>query len=671
MFAVSGLLNPTGSSNISVEVENFLLSNLRWFVHNPVLVETFSRYAGILAASVDIEGPTADPRLSFTLSAEGVRARESVLGQLRGYGSYAAGVATLDISFRRRPQFAFIPPELLIRGTIPLRSGDRAGEGRSSDDVMNLDVLASNFSLEVLDPFIPVLTNLSGTLTCNTKIRGTLSRPVYEGSLRIQDARFLFTPLNLEYIVDGQLTPQGERIGLQNVVIRNVPADQADGRMSVDGSLTLEGLRLREFDLTARGQLLVMRESAALSREILYGDLIAGTGPAGIAWRGTPSASTVSGDVLVRSANLFLPPGRETFADRDRQISVVFIDDTSVVLAAPSEQPKSLSRRISERMAQVPASEGSRTPPAVSSQREEPSFLDNIVFNLTIETRGVTQLWIIMNQLTNELLFADLKGRLVFLKDKAQTRLTGDVQVGQQSYYNYIRQFQASGQLRFTGDPTNPELAVKAVYEGFHRPSTAGLVSDSADVGPDKKVTVTLNIEGTRQEPKVTMQLALAGPGGEQLPLPSQDIEADALSFLVSGKFRDELTSQERSSLLTTSLAGIGSTILSGPLTEFVRREVGFIKSVDVLYYGGPIQESTDIRLTGELGDAVYRLGGKVFSDIGNTNVNVQYPMSSILRSESWRNFILEYERRVEEFGSSDQRREPTNAIKLLYRLTF
>jgi len=74
--------------------------------------------------------------------------------------------------------------------------------------------------------------------------------------------------------------------------------------------------------------------------------------------------------------------------------------------------------------------------------------------------------------------------------------------------------------------------------------------------------------------------------------------------------------------------------------------------------------------VTGEVGEAVIRFGGRVFSDIGNANASVQLPMSSVLGSEKWRNLIIEVERRVEGMESYEQRRE-LNGVRLIYRITF
>jgi hypothetical protein len=304
------------------------------------------------------------------------------------------------------------------------------------------------------------------------------------------------------------------------------------------------------------------------------------------------------------------------------------------------------------------------------AQTRPKTFLDKIVYSLTIETIERSTFTIIVDRFTNERLVAYLDGRLAFQKDADQTRLIGEVKVGEGSFYHYIRQFDASGKLMFTGDPANPELDITAKYEDFRASRSTGGPGDTTTTQlKDYRVIITLTIKGDRKEPRVTLDLQRISPDGRMEP--SFDPQGDAISYLISGKFKDELTPQERSSLLTTSLAGIGSSILSSPLTELMRRELGFVSSLDVLYYGGNIKEQTDIRLSGKVGDAVIQFGGRVFSDIGNANVNIQLPMSSVLGSESWRNFVFELSRQTDPFETSDQRSEPTNSAKLVYRIIF
>ncbi|MEK7748621.1 MAG: hypothetical protein AAB269_01035, partial [Bacteroidota bacterium] len=145
------------------------------------------------------------------------------------------------------------------------------------------------------------------------------------------------------------------------------------------------------------------------------------------------------------------------------------------------------------------------------------------------------------------------------------------------------------------------------------------------------------------------------------------DEESNAVAFLLSGRFRDELTGKEQTGLITDNLLGVTSGVLSAPLREYLRRVSGV--SLDVLYYGGPT-ESADVRLSGEIGEAVLRLGGRVLNNINNTNFSVELPMSSIVGIETWRNLIFTVERRVEGIDNLQENRA-SNGARLLYRINF
>ncbi|MBF8249001.1 MAG: hypothetical protein HW374_1801 [Bacteroidetes bacterium] len=93
---------------------------------------------------------------------------------------------------------------------------------------------------------------------------------------------------------------------------------------------------------------------------------------------------------------------------------------------------------------------------------------------------------------------------------------------------------------------------------------------------------------------------------------------------------------------------------------------------MDVLYYGNlSFNQSPDVRLSGELGEAVLRFGGRVSSRIENNyNISIEVPMSSLLGIETWRNLMLTVERRVEGLDNVQENRKSSGA-RLLYRINF
>lgn len=664
--ALSGLFDPRGTSDLTYSVQNFLLNNLQEFSRDPEYIEKVGAFNGVVDLDGTFHGNVDRPEFELSLKAQGVTMGETLFGQITGRGKYRNGTADVFLEFMSRPDEPGAIPELFVSGIMPIRLGEVEPEAR--DQSMNLTIRSSAFRLEFLDPFILITSRLRGSITGNVVMRGTLASPLYEGSLSIQDAEFNFVPLGINYRLHGQLVPEGKTFRLEGMTLSNLPEDRVPalvdglGSMSFGGRFTLEGILVRQFDISANGQLLVMKESVRLSGLPMYGNVYVGTGVKELRWFGAPERSFVAGDLLIKNATIVFPPIQGVLLERARMFTVEFIDDTSDVISSiEPEAGRSLAIANGGPLPTV----RSETPSPTDEVRESRSFLDNIVYNLSIETAGLTQVRFVFNQLTNEELSADLKGRLVFTKDESGARVTGELEVGQRSYYKYFKTLQATGKLFFTGDITNPELEIIATYQGTYTPADTTLT--------EQKVIVRLDITGTRSEPKVIMGLEVYDRDGNKLPRRA-DVQSDAIAFLVSGTFKEEMTQGEESNLLATSLLGsIGSSLLSGPLTDLVRNQVGYITSIDVYYYGGAnrsVSESADIRLTGEVGDAVIRLGGRVLEDLRNTNVSIQFPMSSITGSEAWRNLILELERRSEGIESFEQRRQ-SNGLRLLYRISF
>lgn len=665
--AFRGLFNPGGSSDIAYSIQSFLLNNLQEFSRDPEYIEKVRGFNGVVDLDGTFRGNFDLPEFELSLKALGVTMEETVFGQITGRGTFRSGMADVFLEFMSRPNEQGSIPELFVSGTMPVQLGKT--ESAARDQSMNLTLRSNAFRLEFLDPFVSVTSKLKGAVSGNVVMRGTLAAPLYEGSLSFEQAEFNFVPLGITYRLQGQLIPEGKTFRLEAVTLSNISEDRVPalvdglGSMSFGGRFTMEGIVVKQFDISASGQLLVMKEIVRLQDLPMYGNVYVGTGAKELRWFGAPEQSFVTGDLLIKNATMTFPPSQDLLLERARMYTVDFVDDTSKGISSTDQTGgRSLALANGGSPPTAPRGIPARTN---ETEEEQRSFLDNIVYNLALETAGLTQVRFVFNQLTNEELSADLKGRLVFTKDESGSRVTGELEVGQRSYYKYFKTLQATGKLLFTGDITNPELNIVATYEGSYRPA------DSTQ--SEQKVVVRLDITGTRSEPKVIMGLETYDRDGNKLPQRA-DAQSDAIAFLVSGTFKDEMTQGEERNLLATSLLGsIGSSLLSGPLTDLVRNQVGYITSIDVYYYGGgnrTFGESADIRLTGEVGDAVIRLGGRVLEDVRNTNVSIQFPMSSVTGSEAWRNLILELERRSEGTESLEQRRQ-SNGLRLLYRISF
>jgi hypothetical protein len=258
------------------------------------------------------------------------------------------------------------------------------------------------------------------------------------------------------------------------------------------------------------------------------------------------------------------------------------------------------------------------------------------------------------------------------------SRLTGQVELSNRSYYYFIKKFEATGKLLFTGNVLNPELEVNATYQGTHDTTSTSQTQSTGNISGTSKapqVLVTLQITGTRNEPKTKISLQTKTFSDKDWTNWKEgDDEANAVSFILAGQFRNEQTDQQRMGLIGTNLGlALAWGSVTGLISDAVRSNTwGYIQSVDVIYVGGQFNQTTDLRLTGQVGEVVYRMGGKVLTDLTNANASVELPMSYVLGVGGLRNFILTLERRVEEIQNEEQRRSSSsNGVRLFYRIIF
>jgi hypothetical protein len=680
-LVVGGHFSPTGISDLNISLNNFLLSDLKQILHRGPYARSSAQFSGIMNATTLFRGSFKHPNIVIDLHADSVHAYNSVqnkhntLGSVDSRITYFEYVLGLDVKFTNQSVNLQAQPDLLLTGSLPYDFVLAREEPHALEGSVDLTLKSTGMNLEMLDPFIPIISNLSGQMTCDMKMKGPIDAPQYQGSMSIRNAKFMFDPLGMPFILNGDLIPSGDRIQLDGFSIQNDPQERLHvGTMKVSGNFTLLGLKFKQFDFLAQGDLMVMSEEKRLAGQKLYGNLFAATGPNGLVWQGDLASSTVRGEVFVEDASLVLPPEREIESVRTSIVDVSFKDDTSHSHAQAADSLDAASEKAKSNQPPVKSMKEAGSSSSMANMVHN-SFLDGINYDVYIETQGTTTLRFVFNTQTSEELFADLQGRLYFNRTPALSRLTGQVDVGTRSYYNFIKKFEATGKLLFTGNILNPELNVTATYQGTH--DTTSTQSQSAGIsgtGKAPEVLVTLKITGTRNEPKTKISLQTKTYSDKEWTnWKDGDDEANAVSYILAGQFRNELTDQQRMGLIGTNLGfALALGTVNGLISDAVRKSTwGYIQSVDVIYSGGQFSQSTDLRLTGQVGQTIIRAGGQVLSDLTNANLSVELPMSSIVNSERYRNLILTLERRVEGLQNAEEQRRASNGVRLFYRITF
>ncbi|MDE3056611.1 MAG: hypothetical protein KGJ59_01455, partial [Bacteroidota bacterium] len=660
-LSVGGELNFHGAVSGFMNLQNYSVGDLYYAGGSQSFKQEALAFGGTVQGTCTISGTMEKPIIRAHVVAGDVIYRDSYFGTIDAAVFYHDKRADVQVALYREQAGGGSGSErqLLLTGIMPVDLSLAAVEHRFDLPGLDLRFTVNGFQISILSPFIPDVEELSGTMTGSVLFGGSLSAPVFNGSTLLSDGEFRMMLNNIVYQVNGAVQFRDSSILFSQFTISNTQNDWRKGKVTLDGSVMMGGFVPSAFHLLAKGELMVLQKASRAATPSVYGDLVASTGDDGIRFEGDYVHSNVTGTIYVKQAQLVFPPTRSASGTSasSRFASVTIIDDTTKqhVGTLLQQSLQALARRKS-----------------AMRYIAEPSFLDGLAYDLTIQTQGVVQITMIFNAATNEELFADLNGKLNLSKEGKDVRLTGTINVSDRSHYQFYKQFDASGSLSFTGPSDNPKLDINAQYNGTH------LVNDSTT----EKVVVSLVISGTRYEPKVKIGLSTIDNNNIQTER-TGDVEADAIAFLLTssagtpGKFRDDLTSNDKQGIANnlgvggaigySVISGFANTMLSGMLMDFMRsNNISFVSSAEVRSVGA----ETDLRLSGEVADAYWSFGGKVFNDINNANISVQLPLSSVTGDQKLRNLMLEVNRKVESVEPSDPRR-PTSGIRLYYRIIF
>jgi len=662
-IAMRGLIGERGNLDAGLTIRDFDLSVLNTLLPYPELKTGGNGFIGSMEAEITVGGRLEAPEFTLTATSEHFILRKTRLGSVETRMTYAK--RRFDILIETRLGKDTDGPTLTVEGFMPADFSFTGAGERFPEEQQNIRVHASGFDISIFDPLISELRNLTGRVNSDLTIGGTPRRPEYSGSMEFRDVNFVFVPNNISYIMNGTIRAEGSQLVLSGFSVENLPTARPPGRMELSGTITTDRFKLDGFDITGRGNLLVMAEETRRSVPTMYGPLFIRTDSAGLNLSGDLSRPFLKGNVLVTDAFITFPPMNRTQTLQGfRPLNYVVINDTS-------------AGYTTEEMFLRPffaSGDSSASEVRDGSRRGGRSFLDLLRYNLNVETRGTPSIRFIFSQLSDEVLYAELNGRVSLVNEQGEPKVYGNIEIGAPSYYKFYQRFDATGKLKFVGPWDNPELDIRAIYEASHVSQ-----SGESDATP-RRVQVLLEITGRRYEPVLKMTLreqsstsgTYVDVSGNQSPAETQ---SDAISFILTGKFSNELTSSDKSNIAGDVTPGTGamvgsiltSSLMTGVLEDYIRQELPFIRSVDVTYEGGA-SPGTNVQVSANALRGYLRVGGKILSDVGRASVSYKASLGDIFDANSIRNLFFEIEQRIE---TETQKNKNTVEGRIYYRFSF
>ena len=612
-----------------------------------------SRY---LMGAVD---PDLNTDVNFNTKINGTFEEPNIKADLNvtniSYGQRNLGSLLVDLNYDKKlidANVVFVEdttniqaPKLKIAGTFPIDlSFSGAGERIPENQEVDLSITSEGFNLNTFGNLLPMIKNQRGELAADMHIGGTPDDLNYSGDLKINDGFLVVRETNLDYTFKMNLELNGQNISIEEVQIANAGGTKQKGTLNGSGEIVLDGTSLSTIDLDMSGDIAVLSQSSQVSSPLLYGTLfIRSDGTWN--YKYDNGDSYFSGTISVVNADITFSP-TSSYSSMSEGFTYEYVVDSSKI--DPGQY--NLDQLIN-----------SRTKKESGSQTNQQSALE---LDVTIRIVNPAEIELILSQVTNQTLSVSALGEMVFEGEASNLRAQGqfDLQDGS-TLQLFGRTLNADGSIRFESDITDPYLDIVATYESEYNGEVAGMVTP--------QVAVKIHLQGPVSE--LGKNLA-NNPQNIGVYIGETNIAndvrsnrfdaADAISFIVIGKFVQDLTTQDEQKLGSNPsfLSSTATSVLGSFLGGFANSVVGDV--VSDIQLSQTRDAKTRFGISGRYENFRYTLGGTedVFSNFATANIRIIYEIT--------KNLMLRLERKP-PVGQPSIVEEKIDELGLRYRIEF
>ena len=646
--ALTGKYSLTDSSDIKLSASNLDLAKIQKAINDDL--DTTNMFTGkIRYLDLEFKGILKHPEIDFSAVSEELKIGSTDIGRLDARLKYFDDDLTSNISFYNKKNTG----DFSLVGNVPIIlnfSDDNTDSLSRREKVLekkvDLNAVANNFQLRVFQQLLPYTEDLRGILEGKISLLGTGKEPVLTGKMDVKEGNVYVTLTKMKYGFFVNLSTEGEKLLINNSRIY-VPSEESKF-ISAAGYIDFTGLTLNDLRLEMMGDVKAFDKDNGDTQLGISGDLWVGSGKKRLTLKGNSERFDLTGNlVLVKGNIVFNPFVQEAYN--------IYSDDFNygVIIDSLKDSNKVFTKVIKESSDSIFVLKDQTLNPFeqimyayshkdVKREARQPS--GKFFYDIIVSTSGNVFLKFIVNEKSQQEFFGEIKTEDLNIYNYVDYTMMGrgTVTLGDNCYYKFFRKFDATGSTTFVGPITNPKLDINAEYKGYASSGT-----DASGQENLEDVLIDLKVTGDASNPTLTISIDKNG-----VKVTGADATSDAISFLLFGKFSDQLSFSESSSFG----ASLGASYLSNIVSSSVEEVLPWLINTNINYVDnkeGSLAQNTDVRFTAAVGDAIVRFGGQIFRGLANTDIVVDYPLNKLLKIDALsNNLIIRFERVYDPFYS-------------------
>jgi len=486
---------------------------------------------------------------------------------------------------------------------------------------------AKELSLATIAPFIPGVTKVNGLGDAEISVKGIYGQEInYGGTVRFYKASFLTLSSNIVYRAAGKMTLRNNTVSIDTVVIANDVNDYPKGKASLTGSVLIDGFDIKYLDIIIRSpELLVLSPASEATMPTMYGKFVIASGKNPIHLRGTLDTPELTGDVVVRDADITMPPDKKF----QKRISV-FRYELDSLSGKQKYSIKTIPDTLKTENNTVTVNDEKKGAAKINA-----GIVDKMKYDMNIIiVPNKFKLTMILGNFERLIAYVNPRDKTIPLNFRrepfGQFQMFGELLVQDKSTYEFVKLLSAGGSLNFeTGHLDNPRMNLSAVLKQKRTINNT-----------QQPYSVTVKIEGTKKEPIVTFTYQIDGIEGTGT---KEEITENALMLLVFARTKNELFgSQTGQGSLVGDLSGSASSLITSQLGSLLQGT--FISEANINFNGtvGDISNA-NVSLAGQIiGDVQWRVGGNIGDLSSNNSFSIDIPLSAFFDKRFLDNLVLQ-----------------------------
>jgi hypothetical protein len=425
---------------------------------------------------------------------------------------------------------------------------------------------------------------------------------------------------NLTYLLDADFKFDNDKIILSNLRLRNESNIKDGGVITAVGKIIHQNFKIEKIDISAAGDLKLLDDRSKAVNPSFYGDVAIKTRK-DITFISTDERSYLSADLILKNgASITYSPAQSAFSNENDKFIYIF----------ESAEDRDIRKKQIDSLIQI-------------SQKKKEDMAKKIPFDLDlkIEVENEAKMVFVLSREFKQNLTAYLGGNFEYSVINNVPIARGELTLLDGSKLDFIKTFQAEGNVKFLDELDNPYVNVTANYESYYSPDTLRTGANEYDVqvrikleGPAKSLTSSF------LQDESNIEVYKRRRNYNQYELDPSKTSSDAMFFIIVNKFPEDATLQE-SNLAVSTAASLAGSIVGNVLNE---RLGDVVRSVNVQQVG----TETKVSLIGKVEEFRYEIGGtsQVFQDLSRANVKIERPII-------FPNLIIRFDRREPSYQSA------------------